>query len=786
MGVVHRVRDRRLGREVALKLIRPDKSSDLAARRFRREARVTARLEHPAIPAVLEAGTTARGEPFLLMRVIEGSTLRERIAALHADPPDPAELRELLEVLVKVGDAVAYAHEKKVVHRDLKPDNVMIGAFGEVLVLDWGLARALDMDERDDEELLRSTAVSESDRQAATSQGLTVPGTIMGTLCYASPEQVRGEPVDSRADVFALGSILTEVLTGDPALTGEDLLTLVCATQAGEVVLPRERRGDVPAELNSIAARALAAEPAARYPTAEPLVADLRAYLAGERVVAHTYLLRERLQRWPSRHPRAVLGALAGLVLLVVATLLVGWSQAERARGRAEESEETARRERDRAELAYARNRGYTDRGLLQLQRRAAEALWPAAPRQIEALEAWLASVRRGPLAHLDEHRQRLAEHLRRPSRSAEEQVEVDALEAVLADLEALATPEPLDPWGPTLTGIERRLDFARSVRARSLESEEAREAWAAACAEVGRSPVYAGLTLEPVEGLLPLGPDPASGLYEFWHLQSGDCPQRGPDGRIVPEEGAGIVLVLIPGGRFTMGSETRRTERPRHEVVVPPFFLGKYELTQAQYVRTMGVNPSGFSPAKRPPYRVTLLHPVETVSWHGGQRVATRLDLRLPSEAEWEYAARAGTTAPWWTGVSPDSVQGAANVCDVSYLRSGGHGDAVSWDDGYGPHAPVGSFAANPFGLHDTIGNVWEWVQDGLPSREFPGYEGAPHDGSAVEVEGAAFRVFRGGAFSVILENCRSATRGVAAPDEDNWHCGLRVARSLPRPGPR
>ncbi|MCA8922597.1 MAG: serine/threonine protein kinase, partial [Planctomycetes bacterium] len=324
MGVVHRVRDARLGREAALKLLTSERAQPELIARFLREAELTASLDHPAIPPIYEAGTLANGQPFLLMKVIEGQPFSEVLRAA-GERPRGRELRELLEVVVKVGEAVAHAHGRGVLHRDLKPANVMVGALGEVMVVDWGLARRVD----------EPDAPEAADGAAPVSDGLTQVGAVLGTPGYLPPEQADGARVDARADVFALGAILTEVLTGAPPVTGATVTNKLAATLQGKIAAPRDRRRDVPPALDAIARRALAGDPSERTQTAAAFVDDLRAFLADEPVSVYREGPLGRARRWGRRHPAlaAVLGVTlaGGLVFGGVTAALLGRASSERA-----------------------------------------------------------------------------------------------------------------------------------------------------------------------------------------------------------------------------------------------------------------------------------------------------------------------------------------------------------------------------------------------------------------------------------------------------------------------
>jgi len=369
----------------------------------------------------------------------------------------------------------------------------------------------------------------------------------------------------------------------------------------------------------------------------------------------------------------------------------------------------------------------------------------------------------------------------------------IDLLEALQHPGTGLLSPAPdaiADAHG---WSIPRRLALAQRLEAQMRPGTDWDRRWREAIAAIRELEVYGGLELAPQAGLVPLGPDPRSGLWEFWHVATGTEPTRGEDDRLVLTEETGAVLVLIPAGRFWMGASSDpdtehnfdaqgvATEGPVHEVTLSPFLLSKYELTQGQWLRITGTNPSFY----QPPFHLapSLLHPVETVSWVDCRRQLTRMGLALPTEAQWEYACRAGTTTPWWTGRERESLRtaNAVNLADQAGKRAGatwqGIADWPDFDDGFAAHAPVGTFAPNGWGLCDVHGNVWEWCADGY-HPDFYG-SGPRHDPHA-PAEGAPARMCRGGSFNSEAAYVRSAYRAAQPPLHSADNTGVRPSRPL------
>ena len=299
MGTIYLAEDRVLGRRVALKVVSTGAADPAAAARMLREARVIARLEHPGIVPVHDAGTLPDGRMFYAMKRVDGRRLDE--VALQ----DGTTLPDRLRIFQKICEAVAFAHAHGVIHRDLKPENVMVGPFGEVLVMDWGVAKVL-------EEAAEPPLPSSPGPPAATAEGV-----VMGTPAYMSPEQAAGraDRVGPPADVYALGAILQFLLTGHAPFDEEAALRRA----RGEVGLaPRPVRGgdgSPPSPLASLAGKAMATEPADRYASVEELAADVARFLDGARVLAHRETVGEKAARVFARYRTPILLIAAYLVM---------------------------------------------------------------------------------------------------------------------------------------------------------------------------------------------------------------------------------------------------------------------------------------------------------------------------------------------------------------------------------------------------------------------------------------------------------------------------------------
>ncbi len=862
MGAVVEVWDEHLRRALAMKVIL--RGDPRAGAMFIEEAQVTGRLDHPGIVPVHELGMDAEGRLYFTMRLVKGETLKDVFEHVQRGDAQWSQAR-VLHVLLKVCDAMAYAHSKGVVHRDIKPANVMVGRFGEVYVMDWGLARVLGTRDRHDLRLRPAPpglssihTLRDEDREAAPDSPLvTMDGEVVGTPAYMPPEQAEGrvDELDPRSDVYSVGALLYHLLTGRIPYTPPGgratnrtvlAMLLLGPPQPVQIVNPQARP-----ELVAICEKAMARDPARRYADMREMADDLRAYVEGRVVHAYEAGALAEFRKWVRRNPWLA-ASMAAVVLLSVTVAFV------EAQGRRESD-----RQRGIAQEHARRVSVLSDRALAAELEREAQGLWPIHPRTVPALESWLARARE-LAARTDEYDARLLalraralpyaeedarldrendparqkletlvsqRELRLPlleqhaddpgkRRRAQEGIELfdaliaenqplvgrrrtwrfadprdaadhDSLERTLEVLRVFASPET---GASLIATVEERLERSRTLAERTVDARRAE--WERALARIAdrrASPAYGGLVLRPQVGLVPLGPDPDTGLEEFAVPESGDVPERGADGRLVLSDTFAIVLVLLPGGEVALGAQRADPSAPRHDADADPneapvrtlplaaWFCSKHEMTQAQWRRLCGERPSTFdSYILWPGPLLSVRHPVEQITWDEAVLVLARVDLVLPTEAQWEHAARAGTSTPWCTGATADSLAGAANVPDHSALRHGQEfAEGSPWaglDDGFPFTAPVGSYAPNAFGLHDICGNVSEWCRDLDGS-----YDAAFDEHTGLRAaKGSRLRVLRGGSFRDFPIWHRSSKRDFLLRDRSDHKVGVRPARLI------
>jgi serine/threonine protein kinase len=631
MSRILRVWDRDLGRDVAMKVAlertrdeTKSSPSRTALERFLGEAHVTARLDHPGIVPVHDVGFDREGHAFFTMRLVKGRSFRAVIDLARAGK-EGWSIQRAAGCLLKVCQTVAFAHAKGVIHRDLKPANIMVGSFGETYVVDWGLARVLGEKDRHAVRLRFAPGIPlstvETRRTGMPSEDpedplVTPAGTVVGTPVFMPPEQAAGdlERVNQTSDVYALGTILYTLLAGRPPYAPPDGKGSPFAILGQVIKGPPTPVLDIdpaaPRDLVAVCERAMARRQEDRHRDSLELAADLELCLEGEPV-------RGGNRGVPAARRRRSAAAVLGSALIGAGIAAAVFALAARGRGGSE---------------------GVV---LADLQRladleAAAEGLGPAVSANVEPMRAWLERARSWAQHAAAEHRTALAA-IASPPGSGQPRPGTD-LERLAIGLARFTAP---DASGGVLARVERRFAFARQSRKKTIEDswqlwQDARTA----IADERACPAYAGFDLTPQEGLIPIGPDRESGLWEFGHLETGRIAERDAAGRLASGPDTGLVFVLIPGG--SAGE---------------PLFISRHPMTRAQWQRvTRGAEDRAAGEPGLPATRI---------SWHEAHDVLRGLGLTLPAAADRQRAAAAanarGTGGP---GALRDLAGGVREWC--------------------------------------------------------------------------------------------------------------------------
>jgi formylglycine-generating enzyme required for sulfatase activity len=746
-------------RPVAIKVLNAGMGSRDLLARFAAEREALNRMDHPGIARLYDAGTTPQGRPFFVMELVAGPTLLAHCRRRSLP------VRERVQLFLHVLDALQHAHQKAMLHRDLSANNVLVAdpdGTPQPKIIDFGIAKSL----RDP--LLHGGA-------------MTLHGTLLGTPEYMSPEQADGRlDVDTRADVYALGVQLYELLA-DALPIPSHLLRARGIAGIADIVrshqplplsaaAPRARGPELRGDLEAIVGKAIAKDREERYASVGEFAADLRRHLADEPVHAAVPTTWYRLRKFVRRH-RASSVAIAAAALAVVAALVLMALSLRIARDAAAEADRLRQLSDEKADAGFLL---LANEDRLAAAIAAGQALGPPWPAHRQAYDDWLREHALPLAAERTKLRERLAALDSQFAAATHDRDEPSRrhLARALARLE-----RQLDDFhgaqGPLHAVLWRRQLLDEVIAPAAAAHAEAFRAAAAAIERSdGRTAAreYRGLRIGELPGLVPLGADPRTGLHEFLDLASHatdyPLPVRDPATGALPlDAGTGIVFVLLPAGRLDQGALRNRPGADRDDdlaatdelhggaTALDAFLIARCELTRAQWNRLTGAESRHDDPRL----------PVVGVDWQQATAVLRGFGMALPTEAQWEYACRAGSRGPWHTGPDPAAVASA-----------GWFGQGLQ---------PVGLLAPNAFGLCDLHGNAAEWCADeklSYADSETRRGDGLRQRRGAIAVGGDELRVVRGGAWHQGVERARTTARDGRPPQTRDGAIGIRAVRLL------
>jgi serine/threonine-protein kinase PpkA len=728
-----------VGRIVALKVMNPGLTSDPAfSERFQREATIVGQLSHPNIVAIYDIGR-AEDLNYIAMDYLPNGSVHDRmINGITGD--------EALRVTKEIANALDHAHEKGYIHRDIKPENILFRADNSAVLSDFGVAKGI-------------VGVSR----------MTHVGTVVGTPHYMSPEQTRGQPVDARSDLYSLGVLFFEMLTGSLPYQGEDAVTIALKHISAPIPkLPLQYQA-----YQKILEKFLAKDPIQRFQTGQEVCTAIDHLEAASRTPYITNSAPENL---------SIMALVRALITATRHAIQWRWNRFTNLRWNKEEGLYSRKLSNDSVfgseiaptifatriqqqthinPLLFHRNKSvYKPVIILGL----ALCLWcilsvvlqSTFSQQMRQGPQLLNSATRATASLFISSKPKTAASL---AQNVSQQSQLNAQSSAVSSITNTTSSEQSSSQASSQTSSIALPTYALTIKATPNDArirllnipDKYHEGIALISGRYHIEIAKAGFKtkLEWIE--IKNEPLTISFLLEQ-ELDLNTDPTKATIPNIVYGGKNAPALIRVPAGSYMMGDDSNKHSAPAHKVTLSKAFaIGKYEVTFAEYdFFAQSTNKplpgdNGWGREDRP-----VIH----VSWDDAAAYAqwltktTGKKFRLPTEAEWEYAARANTTSQYWWGDNEKEAKGKANCrrgCSSNF--SGLFGSKT---------APIGSYSPNPFGIYDTAGNVAEWVQDCYQDN----YKNASNNGSAFEEKQCAGRVVRGGSTKDTVQHLTSSAR--------------------------
>jgi len=755
MATVYLAREIALNRDVAIKVLPKAFLSDADfVARFKSEAQIAANLEHPHIVRIYQI-SEEQELVYFVMSFVPGGSVTDRINKQGTIPID-----DIVKWGIDVCSALAYGHEHGVIHRDLKPDNLMLDKNDRIVVMDYGIARA------------------------GQGTGLTQAGSVIGTPQYMSPEQARGLELDARSDIYSMGIVLYQMATGDLPFQADDAASLMYMHVHETPEPPDAKNADVPDWLKNIILKCLSKNPVDRFASFEELKAALSERYSPKLTVT-PLAERDRKRR------RIVMAATTAVVVAIIVSSVFIFRQYSEQKRLAEqeriESQERARQQQEMESTAMNDDSAFQSAQMTDTKQSYSIYLenYPDG-RHIKEAEERIAAIEKEETVQREalaiKSQESEAERQKRLEEEAAAKRKAEAEERIRQDDSAYQFAEMANtsqaytiylgkyPNGRHAEEASDKLaaldaEAAAKIKAEAEEAAKGDDQAFLLASNENTKQAYSTYLINYVNGL--------HSEEARNRIAAIENKEKEAENVRVALSALSLRMVKIPGGSFLMGSENGAgDEKPVNTVTLSGFEMSSTEITQAQYESIIGDNPSHF--------KLDNNRSVERVSWKDAITFCNKLSekvglepcynlntgecdfsksgFRLPTEAEWEYACRSGSGLEYSLGDGESALDRAGWYARNSVENT----------------HPVGQKTQNTWGLYDTHGNVWEWCNDWYDKNAY----NTNGNNNPTGPKSGSDKVLRGGSWIDGPKDCRSAKRRSYDPNDDYSDIGFRIVR--------